>query len=148
MIVKVVGGRYVCQSRMSYFWYVAEDRTKWDKGRRVSQKMTKKWDILYERSLRGLLKISQILAVAADIGPKHLGIFGWSHAQYVVHSWRQRLKEVCETRDIFWKKKLSCFSRSALQLPGKIKYLVTVTFIISNLLHILTLYTVLSLRRV
>ena len=24
---------YVCQSRMSYFGYVAEDRTKWNKGR-------------------------------------------------------------------------------------------------------------------
>ena len=27
---------------MSYFGYVAEDRTKWDKGRKVSQKMAKK----------------------------------------------------------------------------------------------------------
>ena len=27
------GVSYVYQSRMSYFGYVAEDRTKWDKGR-------------------------------------------------------------------------------------------------------------------
>ena len=27
------GDRYVCQSRMSYFGYVAEVGTKWDKGR-------------------------------------------------------------------------------------------------------------------
>ena len=31
--LKSLSGRHVCQSRMSYFGYVAEDRTKWDKGR-------------------------------------------------------------------------------------------------------------------
>jgi hypothetical protein len=36
-------GRYVCQSRMSYFRYVAEDR-----------KNDKKWNILYGRSLTNL----------------------------------------------------------------------------------------------
>ena len=42
-------GLYVCQSRMSYFGYVAEDRTRVG---RYLKKWQKKWDILYERSQR------------------------------------------------------------------------------------------------